>query len=69
MNKGLTGNPEGLNEQGELVGFSLADAIRNPDAQTKTEAEIKHIMKQGGIWSEATGFNKEQAIKNLTKPL
>ena len=66
-NKGLTGNPEGLDENGNLIGFSIDQAIRNPNAQTKTDGEITHLMERSGIWSETTGFNKAKAMENFGK--
>ncbi len=68
-NKGLTGNPEGLDEDGNLIGFSIDQAIRNPNAQTKTDGEIVNLMQRSGIWSETTGFNKAKAVENLRKPV
>ena len=69
VNKWITGNPEWLDTNGQLIGFSLDDAIRNPNSQTKTHSEVMALMKKWGLWSEATGFNKMKAIENLKKPV
>ena len=67
-NKGLTGNPEGLDENGNLIGFSLTSARINPKAQTKTDGELVHLMESQGIMNEGV-FNLNQVKENLRKPI
>ena len=67
-NKGLTGNPEGLDENGKLIGFSLETARLNPNAQTKTEGELIHLMESQGIMSGGV-FNLNKVRENLRKPI
>ena len=67
VNKGATGNPEGKDADGNVIGFSLDAVIQNPNAQLKTQTEIRKMMEEGGVWSEATGFNRNAAMQNLKK--
>lgn len=67
-NKGLTGNPEGLDGEGRLIGFDLQTAMLNPNSQTKTDSEIMHLMESQGIMREGV-FNINLVKANLKKPM
>jgi len=67
-NKGLTGNPEGLDGEGRLIGFNLQTAMLNPNSQTKTDSEIMHLMESQGIM-RAGVFNINQVKVNLRRPI
>jgi len=68
VNKGITGNAEGQDENWNLVWFSIEQAIRNPTVQQKTDGELKSFMKQFWVWDDLRGFDKVRAIDNLCKP-
>ncbi len=67
-NKILTGNPNGMVED-QLVGFSLDQAILTPDVQQKTDAELKALLADSGVWNETTGTNKALMLERLTAPV
>jgi len=67
-NKGLTGNPEGLDENGNLIGFSLMSARINPNAQTKTDGELIHLMEGQGIMTGGV-FNLNKVKDNLRRSI
>jgi len=50
----------------KLVGFSLEQAIRNPDVAQKTDGEVKHLLKQSGAWSETMGVDKVKMLGRLS---
>jgi hypothetical protein len=54
---------------GKLIGFSLDQAILNPDVAQKTDGEVKHLLKQSGAWSEGMGVDKAKVEKILVKPI
>jgi len=64
----LTGNPEGK-VNGKLVGFSLEQAILNPDVPQKTDADVKHLLKRSGAWSETMGVNRMKVEEKLEEPI
>ena len=51
------------------MGFSLEMAILNPDIAQKTDAELKQLLIQSGVWSDTTGVNKAKMLENLEKPI
>lgn len=67
-NKILTGRPDGRVGD-RLVGFSLEQAILNPDVAQKTESEVSELLKESGVWSETTGTNKQLMLQRLGAPL
>jgi len=64
----LTGSADGMID-GKLIGFSLQQAILNPDVAQKTDGEVKHLLKQSGAWSEGMGVDKVKVEKILAKPM
>jgi len=60
----LTGSSDGMVDN-KLVGFSLDQAILNPDVAQKTDGEVKHLLKQSGAWSETMGVDKVTVGKKL----
>jgi len=54
---------------GKLVGFSLEQAILNPDVAQKTDGEVKELLTSSGVWSETTGVNKAKLKENLEKTI
>jgi hypothetical protein len=50
---------------GKLIGFSLEQAILNPDVAQKTDGEVKHLLKQSGAWSETMGVDKARVEEKL----
>jgi len=52
----------------KLVGFSLDQAILNPDIAQKTDGEVKHLLKQSGVWDETMGVDKVKVGERLAEP-
>ena len=67
-NKVLTWNPEGTVD-GKLIGFSLDQAIANPDVAQKTDGEVKHLLKRSGAWSETMGVDRVKVGERLMEPI
>lgn len=63
----LTGNPDGTVD-GKLIGFSLDQAILNPDVAQKTDADVKHLLKRSGAWSETIGVDRVKVEERLEEP-
>jgi len=52
----------------KLVGFSLDQAILNPDVAQKTDGEVKHLLKQSGTWSETMGVDRVKVGERIAEP-
>jgi len=55
--------------EGKLIGFSLDQAILNPDVAQKTDGEVKHLLKQSGAWSEMMGVDRVKVEERLGEPI
>lgn len=64
-NKVLTWSSDGIVDD-KLIGFSLDQAIRNPDVPQKTDADVKHLLKQSGVWSETMGVDKVKVWESIS---
>jgi len=53
----------------KLVGFSLDQAILNPDVAQKTEAETKELLLRSGVWTDIGEINKVALADRLADPL
>lgn len=67
-NKILTGSPDGMVGD-RLVGFSIEQAILNPDVAQKTDSELSALLKESEVWNETTGTNKQLMLQRLGAPL
>lgn len=67
-NKILTGSPDGMVD-GTLRGFSLDQAKLRPDVAQKTDAELKLLMQEAGVWHQDRGANRAEILKRLSAPL
>ena len=52
---------------GKLIGFSLDQAILNPDVAQKTDAETKELLRQSGVWNEVSGMDKSEMVERLSR--
>lgn len=67
-NKILTGSPDGMVD-GQLVGFSLEQAIRFPDVPQKTDTELSELLQHSGVWEQTSGTNKQRMLERLAAPV
>lgn len=52
---------------GKLIGFSLDQAILNPDVAQKTDAETKELLRRSGVWTELNGVDKTKTADMLSR--
>lgn len=54
---------------GQLVGFSLEQAIMYPDVAQKTDSERNAMLAESGVWDEFRGTNKQEMKARLEAPV
>lgn len=67
-NKIITGSPDGMVD-GQLVGFSLEQAIMYPDVAQKTDSERNAMLAASGVWDEFRGTDKQELAMRLESPV
>ncbi len=52
---------------GKLIGFSIDQAILNPDVAQKSDAETKELLRRSGVWNEVGGVDKAAMQDRLSR--